>query len=105
NHWDDDGFTPDYSGIIRKLEGLLKSGYVDEVLGLGHELIAAGSSQVEESDDEGETAMEVESCMPVIVEALERSTLDDVDKLVWANVGFMKEFKLRKRNGPVSLPG
>ena len=84
NHWDDDGFTPDYSGIIRKLEGLLKSGYINEVLGLGHELIVSGSSQVEESNDEGETAMEVESCMPVIVEALERSTLDDVDKLVWA---------------------
>lgn len=53
NHWDDDGFTPDYSGIIRKLEGLLEAGYVDEVLGLGHELIVAGCSQVEESDDEG----------------------------------------------------
>ena len=84
NHWDDNGFTPDYSGILRKLEGLLKSGYIDELLGLGHELIVAGSRQVEESNDEGETAMEVESCMPVIVEALVRSTLDEVDKLVWA---------------------
>ena len=84
NHWDNEGYTPDYSGVMRKLEALLKSGYVDEVLMLGQELIASGRSQVEQSDDDGETAMEVASCMPVIVEALELSALDVVEKLIWA---------------------
>lgn len=84
NHWDDEGHTPDYSPIRRKLEMLLQEGHADEVLILGEELIITGIRQVEESDDEGETAEEIAACMPVIVQALERASLDGADKLSWA---------------------
>jgi uncharacterized Zn finger protein len=46
--------------------------------------VTTGIRQVEESSDEGETAMEIADCMPVLVEALDRSSLDDVGKLSWA---------------------
>ena len=84
NNWRNEGFTPDYSKIRKKLETLLKAGYTDEVLTLGRELVTTGTRQVEESYDEGETAMEVADCMPVIAEALDRSSLDAADKLNWA---------------------
>lgn len=84
NYWRNEGFTPDYSGIRTKLETLLKAGRADEVLRLGRELVTSGTRQVEESHDEGETAMEVAACMPVIVEALDQSPLDAADKLNWA---------------------
>jgi uncharacterized Zn finger protein len=63
---------------------MLKAGHADDVLNLGRELVTTGIRQVEESNDEGETAMEIADCMPVIVEALDRSSLDDVGKLSWA---------------------
>jgi len=84
NHWNSEGYTPDYSGIRKKLETLLKAGHTDEVLTLGRELVTTGTRQVEESDDEGETEREIADCMPVIVAALDRSSLDTADKLTWA---------------------
>ncbi|MEA3470329.1 MAG: hypothetical protein U9R24_01270, partial [Thermodesulfobacteriota bacterium] len=84
NHWNDEGYTPDYSGIRKKLKTLLKAEHADEVLTMGRELVTTGTRQVEESHDEGETAMEIADCMPVIVEALDRSSLDAADRLVWA---------------------
>ncbi|MGB6009713.1 MAG: hypothetical protein WBI57_00410, partial [Desulfobacterales bacterium] len=84
NYWQNEGFTPDYSGIRKKLETLLKTGHADEVLTLGRELVTTGTRQVEESHDEGETAMEIADCMPVIVGALDRSSLDAAEKLIWA---------------------
>ena len=84
NHWNSEGYTPDYSGIRKKLETLLQAGHTGEVLSLGRELVTTGIRQVEESHDEGETAMEIAECMPVIVEALDRSSLDPADKLTWA---------------------
>ncbi|MBM4301157.1 MAG: SWIM zinc finger domain-containing protein [Deltaproteobacteria bacterium] len=84
NHWNNEGYTPNYSKIRQKLETLLKAGHTDEVLTLGLELVETGTRQVEESDDEGETEMEIAACMPVVVEALERSPLEAADKLAWA---------------------
>jgi len=84
NYWAGEGYTPDYSGIRQKLETLLKAGHADDVLTLGRELVTTGIRQVGESNDEGETAMEIADCMPVIVKALNRSSLDDVGKLSWA---------------------
>ncbi len=84
NYWNGEGYTPDYSGIRGKLETLLTAGHADEVLALGKELVETGFRQVEESNDNGETAMEIAACMPVIVESLDRSSLDAADKLNWA---------------------
>jgi len=84
DYWRGEGHTPDYSGIRTKLEALLKSGYADGVLSLGRELLQSGTRQVEESSDEGETAMEVAACFPVVVKALDQSSLPAADKLAWA---------------------
>ena len=84
NHWDHEGYTPDYSEIRVKLETLLNAGHPDEVLKLGKELIELGHRQIEESHDDGETATEIESCMPVIVKALEQSSMENTDRLAWA---------------------
>jgi uncharacterized Zn finger protein len=97
NYWRGEGYTPDYSNIRTKLETLLKAGHADEVLTLGEELISTGVRQVEESHDEGETAMEISECMPVIVQALDRSSLEPSDKLAWAVDAVLKdEFDLCK---------
>ncbi len=84
NYWAGEGYTPDYSGIRKKLATLLKADHADDALTLGRELVTTGIRQVEESNDEGETAMEIAVCMPVIVEALDRSSVDSTDKLNWA---------------------
>jgi uncharacterized Zn finger protein len=84
NYWRGEGYTPDYSGIRKKLETLLEAGHADEVLTLGRELVSTGVRQVAESHDEGETEMAVAACMPVIVKALDQSSLDSTDKLNWA---------------------
>jgi uncharacterized Zn finger protein len=84
NYWNSEGYTPDYSGVRKKLETLLKAGHPEEALTLGRELVTIGMRQVEESHDEGETAMEIAGCLPVIVEALDQSPLDPADKLSWA---------------------
>lgn len=77
-------YTPDYSDIRTKLETLLKAGHDDEVLALGKELIEVGTDQVMVSHDDGETAMEIESCVPTLIKALERSSINTADKLAWA---------------------
>ena len=84
DYWQGEGYTPDYSEVRKKLEALLTAGCADDVLSLGEELLEAGNRQVEMSDDEGETAMEIAACMPVVVKALEQSSLKPIDKLVWA---------------------
>ena len=84
NYWQDEGYTPDYSGIRRKMVTLLDADCADDVFVLGTELLAAGTRQVAESDDEGDTAMEIADCMPLIVKALDRSSLAPDEKLIWA---------------------
>ena len=71
-------------GFAKSSRTLLNAGHTDEVLTLGRELVTTGIRQVEESDDEGETEREIADCMPVIVAALDRSSLDTADKLTWA---------------------
>jgi len=84
NHWDDEGHTPDYSGIRDRLEALLAAGHADEVLALGKELIDRGISQIEMSHDEGETALEVSSCIGVLPHALGASSLAEAERIMWA---------------------
>jgi len=84
NYWQGEGYTPDYSGIRKKLAALLAAGHPDEVLAVGRELVTTGTQQVEMSDDEGETLREIADCMPVIVAALDRSSLEHANKLIWA---------------------
>lgn len=82
-HWNDDGFIPDYSGVKRRMETLLAGGYADEVLSLGEELLEAGTEQVEMSDDEGETGEEIASCLEVVFRALPQSSLAPSEQMLW----------------------
>lgn len=84
DNWDYEIYIPDLSKIRRKLEALLKAGYPDDVLKLAKEIIDKGDELIEYINDEGETGIELGSCSPIIVKALEQSSLDEVSKLNWA---------------------
>jgi len=84
NHWNDDGHTPDYTRLKHKLERLVETGHHDEVVKLGEELIHRGTSQIEQSNDEGETAMEISGCLPVVFSALAKSRRPVPDKILYA---------------------
>lgn len=84
DNWDYEIYIPDLSKIRRKLEALLKAGYPDDVLKLAKEIINKGDELIEYINDEGETGIELGSCSPIIVKALEQSSLDEVSKLNWA---------------------
>ncbi len=82
--WENDILPPDFSRIRNKLTALLTAGQADEVLSLGKELITRGKYLMETCDDEGEAGIEVSECYPVVVRALEQSSLEPVDRLEWA---------------------
>ncbi|MBI4641010.1 MAG: SWIM zinc finger domain-containing protein [Candidatus Tectomicrobia bacterium] len=81
--WDDEGSIPDYSGVRDRLETLLAKGHADEVVALGEELLDAGTRQVEMSQDEGETAEEVSSCLNIVFRALSQSSLSPAEQMLW----------------------
>ncbi len=82
-HWSHESHIPDYTPVRERLEALLTAGHADEVVALGEELVAAGLSQISQSDDEGETGQEVASCIGIVFRALARSSMPDADKLLW----------------------
>ncbi len=84
NHWNNEGYVPDYSRVKDRLESLLANGHADEVVVLGKELLEAGIRQVEMSDDEGETGIEISSCLDIVFLALPQSSLSPVDRMLWA---------------------
>ena len=84
NYWHGEGYTPDYSGVRHRLEGLLGQGHADEVIVLGEELLGAGIQQREMSDDEGETEEEIASCMNAVFRALPKSSLSTAEQMLWA---------------------
>lgn len=83
NHWRGEGSLPNYSHLEDKLRALADQGYADAVLQLGEELWTKGNSQVEQSDDEGETAMAIASCLDVVTAALPHSSLSPPEQLLW----------------------
>lgn len=84
DRWEDEIPSPDLSRVRKKLPELLAAGHADEVLSLGRELLAVGTTLLETYDDDGEAGMEVAECYPVIVRALEVSSLSPADRLEWA---------------------
>jgi uncharacterized Zn finger protein len=84
NSWNGEGETPEYSEVRHRLEMLLSQGHADEVIGLGKRLLEAGTSQVEQSDDEGETQDEIASCMDMVFEALSQTSLSPAEQMLWA---------------------
>jgi len=83
NHWRDEGSLPDYTHLEEKLNTLANQGHADSVLRLGAELWIKGNAQVEQSDDEGETAMAIASCLEIVLAALPQSSLSPPEQLLW----------------------
>ena len=84
DYWNHEGYTPDYSNVRTQLKQLLAMGHADELLALGDQIIKTGTKQVEMTDDEGETAVEIGLCMPYIIDALKQSSRSIPDRLLWA---------------------
>ena len=83
NPWRDEGNIPDFSHIEQQLRALVEKGFPDAVLALGEELWTRGIAQVEQSDDEGETADAIAACMGIVSAALPRSSLAPTEQLLW----------------------
>lgn len=82
--WSQESYTPDYSKLRKTLERLraLKAGR--ELAEFGRHLIEDTYEQIECSDDEGETADEVASCLAVVAAAVrEAPDMSEADKLRW----------------------
>jgi uncharacterized Zn finger protein len=95
NYWQHTGYTPDYSPVRGGLQQLLDEGCADDVVRLGDKLFVKGKEQIEQSDDEGETADEIARTMPIIFKALAKCSLPDTDKLERAvDFGLRDEYGL-----------
>lgn len=83
NRWDGTGDQPDYSHLAGKLRALGERGHADALLRLGEELWTRGRAQVEQSDDEGDTAMAIADCLGVVLQAVPESSLSRPGQLLW----------------------
>lgn len=85
NSWTGEGHMPDYDKIRHRFERLLDLGHADEVVSLGREFIVEGLGQVGEANDgEGETGEAFAKCLPVIFQAVTRSSLSGPERLLFA---------------------
>jgi uncharacterized Zn finger protein len=69
--------------VREQLQALLDNGHADQVIQLGEELWSRGNEQVEQSQDEGDTATEISECLEVVLAAVQRSSLPPSKKLLW----------------------
>lgn len=83
NPWKDEGNLPDYSHVREQLQALLANGHADAVLQLGEELWTRGNTQVEQSNDDGDTATAIAECMEVVLRAVPQSSLTLSQQLMW----------------------
>ena len=83
NPWKGEGNLPDYLHVQEQLEAMLAKGHADAVVELGEELWKRGVRQVEESDDEGETAIAIASCLDVVLRALPHTSMAPSEQLLW----------------------
>jgi uncharacterized Zn finger protein len=83
NSWNGDGHVPDYDGVRQRFEKLLAAAEYDALLDLGRELFDLGTAQVEQSNDEGETATAIHECLAVAAKAVPLSGRDPADQLVF----------------------
>ncbi len=83
NPWKHEGNLPDYSHVEEQLEALLDKGHADAVFELGEELWERGVEQVEQSNDEGDTALAISSCLAIVLRAVPQTSLPPSEQLLW----------------------
>lgn len=79
--WKGKKSLPDYSGLQKRLSLLLDHGYADAIVELGRELLTRGIQQINESNDNGHTAGEIQECLEIVSAALLQSSLRDEERL------------------------
>ena len=84
NSWSGEGNIPDYGKLLHRLERLVELGHADAVARLGKEIIERGMEQVGQAHDEAETGVELARCLPVVFEAVAKSSLAASQKLLFA---------------------
>ena len=81
--WRDEGSALDFSHVEQQLQALVAKNFPNAVLELGEELWTRGVAQVEQSDDQGQTADAIASCMEIVLTALPQSSLSSPEQLLW----------------------
>ena len=81
--WKHEGNIPDYSHVEEQLQTLFDKGHADAVFELGEELWERGIEQVEQSNDEGETALAISSCLDIVLQAVPQTSLSPSEQLLW----------------------
>jgi len=84
NSWTGEGHTPDYERLKHRMERLVELGHADAVVKLGRDFIERALRQVEEPHDEGEAAMAVADCLPIVFDAVKKSSLPGSEKMLFA---------------------
>jgi uncharacterized Zn finger protein len=72
---------PDWKAVHTALKSLLDAGHADVAVGLGDEILDAGTSDVEHNDQEGEVVEEIQPCLTVVFEAIDQSDLSPAERL------------------------
>jgi len=81
--WSGAGELPDYTRLEHLLEQLAKAGRADDVVSLGRTLLSRGMEQVENSHDEGETAVALGECLRIVFKALKRSSMAPSEQILF----------------------
>jgi uncharacterized Zn finger protein len=106
NPWKGEGNIPDYSHVREQLQALLANGHADAVLQLGEELWTRGNTQVEQSNDDGDTATAIAECMEVVVAAVPQSSMTPPQQLMWViDHALADEFSLLESGGKMLESG
>ena len=89
DNWRGRGEIPDYSGVLKRLNMLLKSGHADALVDIGEDLLELGMRQIEQSDDEGETASQIGECLELVFKAIPSSSLEPPEQIIWMIDAFL----------------
>lgn len=84
NPWNNESSVPDYSPVRKRMQILLSMGKYDDLLQAGDLLLRKGTEQVAGSDDNGETAGEIEQCMDLVFSALPHTSKPVHEQLLYA---------------------
>ena len=97
---------PNFSELQVRLESLLDSGYTEELLSVGKELMEK-YEEIAEYDDEGEIGIKVANCMDIIFKGLAQSSLPAHQKMIYVlaielkdNYSILNEHTFWKENFP-----